>query len=81
LQYGFVGEFHEVLIRRPILGLAAVLRRIDSRLINAAVEGTGPAVRTLSGWLRRAFSGHAQHYGLLMTAGILGLFLLVWLLQ
>ncbi|HIL38240.1 MAG: Na(+)/H(+) antiporter subunit D [bacterium] len=81
LQYGFVGEFHEVLIRRPILGLAAVLRRIDSRLINAAVEGIGPAVRTLSGWLRRAFSGHAQHYGLLMTAGILGLFLLVWLLQ
>jgi multicomponent Na+:H+ antiporter subunit D len=76
LEYGFVGEIYESIIRRPILGVAAVLRRIDSGLVNAAAEGVGHRVRALSGLLRKAFDGHVQHYGLIMAAGILGLFLL-----
>jgi multicomponent Na+:H+ antiporter subunit D len=76
MEYGFIGELYGVIIRRPILGVAAILRRIDSNLINAAAEGVGHSIRTLSGVLRTAFSGHVQHYGLIMAAGIIGLFLL-----
>jgi len=76
LEYGFVGELYEAIIRRPILGVAELLRRIDSGLVNAAAEGVGHQMRALSGVLRKASGGHVQHYGLIMTAGILGLFLL-----
>jgi multicomponent Na+:H+ antiporter subunit D len=77
LEYGFVGEIYEFVIRRPVLGVAIRLRKFDSLVVDSALVGVGRLTETLSQVLKTAVSGHAQHYGLLMAAGILALLALV----
>jgi multicomponent Na+:H+ antiporter subunit D len=73
LEYGFVGEIYEFVIRRPVLGAATLLRRFDSLVVDSTVVGVGRSTRELSQLLKTLVSGHAQHYGLLMAAGVLAL--------
>ena len=73
LEYGFVGEIYEFLIRRLVFGAANVLRKFDSLVVDSAALGVGRSSQSLSRILRTVVSGHTQHYGLLMAAGILAL--------
>jgi multicomponent Na+:H+ antiporter subunit D len=73
LEYGFVGEIYEFVIRRPVLGAATLLRRFDSLVVDSTVVGVGRSTRELSQLFKTLVSGHAQHYGLLMAAGVLAL--------
>ena len=73
LEYGYVGETYELVIRRPVLGAASLFQRFDSRVVDAALMGVGHATRSLSQLLKTVESGHVQHYGLIMAAGILAL--------
>ena len=75
LEYGFVGEIYETVIQRPLLGVADLLRRFDSRVVDSSLVGLGRATRSLSERLKTVASGHAQHYGLIMAAGILAFLL------
>jgi len=68
---GFVGRIYEVVMQRPVLGAAALLREIDARVIDATAVGVGRLTQSLSQVLRITVSGHTQHYGLIMAAGIL----------
>jgi len=72
LEY-FVGEIYEFVIRRPVLGAASLLRKFDSLVIDSAAVGTGRSAQTFSQVLKTLVSGHVQHYGLIMAAGILAL--------
>ena len=74
LEYGFVGEIYEFVIRRPVLGAADLLRKLDSLVVDSAFMGMGRSTQTLSQVMKTAVSGHTQHYGLIMAAGILVLF-------
>ncbi len=76
LESGFVGEVYEAVMRQPVLGVARLLRRIDSGVVDAAALGVGRLTRSLIGALRMTVSGNAQHYGLLMAAGALVLLIL-----
>jgi multicomponent Na+:H+ antiporter subunit D len=67
----FAGRTYEFLLRRPLLGGAALLRELDARVIDATAVGVGRLTQTLSQSARLAVSGHAQHYALLMAAGVL----------
>ena len=73
LEYGFVGEIYEFVIRRPVFGAANVLRKFDSLVVDSVALGVGRSSQSLSRILRTVVSGHTQHYGLLMAAGILAL--------
>lgn len=73
LEHGFVGEIYEFVIQRPVLGIASVVRRFDSLVVDATAVGVGRSTRGLSQRLKTAVSGHAQHYGLIMAAGLLAL--------
>ena len=75
-EYGFVGEIYEFVIRRPVLGVANALRNMDNLFVDAAMVGIGRSTQSLSQVLRTIVSGNAQHYGLLMAAGLLALFIL-----
>jgi hypothetical protein len=76
LESGFVGEVYESVIRRPVLGVALVLRAFDRHVVDALLEGLGAVALRWSQALRSAASGHAQHYGLFMAAGIVVLLVL-----
>ena len=76
LEYGFVGEVYEFVIRRPVLSVADLLHRIDSLAVDSAFLGLGRSTQAFSRILRTTESGHAQHYGLIMAAGILALWAL-----
>jgi multicomponent Na+:H+ antiporter subunit D len=79
LEYGFVGEIYEFVIRRPVLGAANLLRKFDSLVVDSAAVGVGRSTRTLSQRFKTLVSGHAQHYGLIMAAGFLALLALAML--
>jgi multicomponent Na+:H+ antiporter subunit D len=68
---GFVGQIYDVVMRRHVLGSAARLRELDTRVIDATAEGVGRLTQSLSGGLRNTVTGNAQHYGLIMAAGVL----------
>ena len=71
LEYGFVGQIYEFVMRRPVLGAAKLLRELDSRVIDAAAVGVGSLTQAMSQVLRTTASGNAQHYALVMAAGAL----------
>ena len=77
IESGFVGEIYEFVIRQPVLGAAHLLRKFDSRVVDSAIVGVGLLTQTLSQRLKIVVSGHTQHYGLMMAAGILLLLALV----
>ena len=77
LEYGFVGEIYEFVIGRPVLGVANLLRRFDSTVVDAGVVGVGRSTQTLGQVLKTAVTGHTQHNGLIMAVGILALLALV----
>ncbi|MCH8968332.1 MAG: Na(+)/H(+) antiporter subunit D [Planctomycetes bacterium] len=70
VESGFVGEIYEFVIRLPVLGAANLLRKLDG-LVDSALVGVGRSTLSLSRILKTVASGHAQHYGLMMAAGIL----------
>ena len=76
LESGFVGEIYEFLMRRPVLGMASLLRKFDTHVVDASAMGVGRRTQALSQILKTTVSGHVQHYGLLMAAGALALLLL-----
>ncbi len=73
LEYGFVGEIYEFVIRRPMLGAANLLRKLDSLVVDSALVGVGRLTQMLSQNLKTVVSGHAQHDGLIMAVGMLAL--------
>ena len=71
LEYGFVGEIYERLVRGPVLGLANLLRKLDSLVVDSAMVGVGRSTQSLSQILKTVENGQVQYYGLIMAAGIL----------
>jgi multicomponent Na+:H+ antiporter subunit D len=67
----FVAQISDVVMRRLVLGAAARLRQLDAQVIDATALGVGRVTQATSRGLSGAVSGHAQHYGLIMTAGVL----------
>lgn len=76
LESGFVGQIYEFVIRRPVLGVAHLLSQVDNLVVDSSIVGLGRSTKTLSRSWQRAVSGNAQHYGLVMAAGILALVVL-----
>ena len=72
-ESGFVGQIYEFVIRRPVLGLAEIVRNIDSLVVDSTWVGIGRFTRNFSEVLKTTVSGNAQHYGLVMAAGVLAL--------
>ena len=76
-EAGFVGEIYEFVMRRPVLGAANLLRRFDGQVVDSAIVGVGRLTQRFSQILKTVASGHTQHYGLMMAAGILFLLAMV----
>ncbi|MDA2932901.1 Na(+)/H(+) antiporter subunit D [Acidobacteria bacterium AH-259-D05] len=76
LEFGWVGELYELVMRRPVLGAAGLLRKFDARVVNSAAVGVGRLTQAFSQILKTTVSGNVQHYGLLMVAGVLALLVL-----
>jgi multicomponent Na+:H+ antiporter subunit D len=62
---------YEGFVRRVLLGTAAWLRQVDASVVDRTAEGIGRVTDALSQSLKLAVTGHAQHYGLMMAAGVL----------
>ena len=77
LEYGFVGQIYEAIVRRPVLGAANFFRKLDSIAVDSTIVGMGRSTQTFSQILRTTVSGNPQHYGLIMAAGFLVFLLLV----
>ncbi len=81
LEYGFVGQLYEVVIRRPVLGVGGLWAKFDSGFVDLVAVGCGRRVQALSRLLKSWVSGHTQHSGLLMAFGVLVLLALAMLFR
>jgi multicomponent Na+:H+ antiporter subunit D len=79
IEYGFVGEIYEFVMRRFVLGGARILRLFDTVVVDALAVGAGRLTQAFSQTLRTTVSGNAQHYGLIMAGGVVALFALAML--
>jgi multicomponent Na+:H+ antiporter subunit D len=68
---GVVGQLYDVVMQRGVLAVAAGLREIDLRGVDAIMIGVGHVTQAVSRGLTLGVSGHVQQYGLMMAAGIL----------
>ena len=73
LEYGLIGEAYEFVMRRFVFAVARLLRRFDSLVVDSSLVGVARSTGTLSRILKTVASGHTQHYGLIMAAGIIAL--------
>jgi len=80
-ESGFVGEIYEFVIQRSVLGVANLMRQLDTRVVDPAIVGVGRSTQTLNQALKTLVSGNAQHYGLMMGAGILVIVVLAILVR
>jgi multicomponent Na+:H+ antiporter subunit D len=62
---------YEGLVRHVLLGTAARLRQVDASVVDRAAEGIGNTTGAVSQSLKLVVTGHAQHHGLMMAAGVL----------
>jgi hypothetical protein len=53
-----------------VLGAANFFRSLDSFVVDSGIVGMARATQDLSQFLRTAVSGNAQHYALIMAAGM-----------
>ena len=79
LEYGFVGEVYEFVMKRPVLAAADVLRKLDAGVVDATALSVGRVILAFSKVLKLTVSGNAQHYALIMAAGILALLIIALL--
>lgn len=68
---GVVSQISDRVVQRHLLPASTRLRELDARVIDATMVGIGRLTEALSRGLRLGVSGNAQHYGLIMAAGIL----------
>ena len=76
LEYGFIGEIYEFVIRRPVLSAAGFFLNFDTRVVDSAALGVGRWTQAFGQILKTTVSGNVQHYGLIMAAGVLLLLVL-----
>ena len=69
LEYGFVGQIYDFVMRRLVFGVAGLLREFDTRVVDSTAVGVGRLTQAFSKILTITVSGNAQHYGLIMAAG------------
>jgi multicomponent Na+:H+ antiporter subunit D len=68
---GVVARIYDVVMRRPVLGGARLLRDVDARVIDATAVGVGRLTQAMSASLSARVTGHVQYYALIMAAGVL----------
>jgi multicomponent Na+:H+ antiporter subunit D len=73
LETGFVGQIYEFVIQRVVLGIGAILLKVDDLVVDRTFVGVGRSTQSLSQVLKTVVTGNAQHYGLMMAAGVLAL--------
>ncbi|MFP6693522.1 MAG: hypothetical protein VB875_10915, partial [Pirellulales bacterium] len=79
LESGFVGEIYEFIMQRLVLVPAVLLRKFDTSVVDFAAVGVGRLTKAISQIMSTTATGNAQHYGLIMAAGVLALFALTML--
>ena len=73
LESGVVGEIYEFVMQRLVLGASGLMRIFDTYVVDSVAIGVGKLTQAMSQILQARVSGNAQHYGLLMAAGLLTL--------
>lgn len=66
-----IDRVYAALVTRPLTVLARAVVRVDDRVVDAAVVGTGAGASRVGGLLRRTQTGNAQGYLTGVLAGVL----------
>jgi multicomponent Na+:H+ antiporter subunit D len=68
-----VGQAYEWIVRGPILGLAQLFRKTDTRAVDGTIHALGSGTLALSSLLRVLQTGQIHHYAIVLALGALAL--------
>lgn len=75
----YVDEFYEAVIRKPLDVLSAIYNYVDTKIIDAVVDGVGDFVKGSSSIVRKAQTGHIGVYIFSMVLGIAAILFYVFI--
>ena len=81
IEYNFIGEIYEFIIQKPIIGVAKILKIIDTVIVDGTINGISKLTLLWSRKMQDAQSGQIQHYAMLMVAGFISLIVIVMVLS
>ena len=81
IEYNFIGEIYEFIIQKPIIGVAKILKIIDTVIVDGTINGISKLTLLWSRKMQDAQSGQIQHYAMLMVAGFIALIVIVMVLS
>jgi multicomponent Na+:H+ antiporter subunit D len=81
IEYNFIGEIYEFIIQKPIIGVAKILKIVDTNIVDGTINGIGKLTLLWSRKMQDAQSGQIQHYAMLMVAGFIALIVIVMVLS
>jgi multicomponent Na+:H+ antiporter subunit D len=71
LEYNYIGEVYEFIIQKPIMRVAYYFMKIDTVIVDGAINGVGKLAMVCSQKMQKVQSGQIQHYAMIMLAGVI----------
>ena len=71
LEYNYIGEVYEFIIQKPIMRVAYYFMKIDTVVVDGAINGVGKLAMVCSQKMQKVQSGQIQHYAMIMLAGVI----------
>ena len=71
LEYNYIGELYEFIIQKPIMRVAYYFMKIDTVVVDGAINGVGKLAMVCSQKMQKVQSGQIQHYAMIMLAGVI----------
>ena len=76
LEYNYIGELYEFIIQKPIMRVAYYFMKIDTVVVDGAINGVGRLAMACSQKIQNVQSGKIQHYAMIMLAGVIVLIII-----
>ena len=80
IEYNFIGEVYEYVVQKPIMGVAKILKMIDTVIVDESLNGLGKSTLAFSKKIQSVQSGQIQHYAMAMVAGFILLIVIIMVL-
>ena len=71
---------YEYIIQKPVMGMAKILKMIDTVIVDGSLNGLGKLTMACSKKMQNIQSGQIQHYAMVMVAGFIALIVIIMVL-
>ena len=71
IEYNIIGEIYEFIVQKPMMRVAYYFLKIDTVVVDGAMNGIGKIAMVCSQKMQKFQSGQIQHYAMIMLTGVI----------